>query len=147
MLEFRPMNAADLPAVFEIRTAVVENAVTMARLEELGVTPVSLAAALKTHSKGWVCTDNNTVIGFTMGNAETGEVSVLATRPGNEGRGIGKRLMQLVQAWLFETGHDEIWLVTEPNTGFRAYGFYQALGWQPTGEMIGGDEKLILGRR
>ncbi len=140
------MTEADLTAVFEIRLAVTENKVTMSRLVELGLTPVSVAKALKGQAIGWVCTDSENVVGFAIGDGASGEVTVLATMPGYEGRGIGKTLMQLVQAWLFNKGHKEIWLVTEPNPGFRAYGFYQSLGWTPTGKMIGEDEKLTLQR-
>ena len=69
---------------------------------------------------------------------------MLALLPACEGRGIGKRLLTLVQGWLFASGRRQIWLVTEKNPNFRAYGFYQALGWRPTGEVIDGDEKFVL---
>ena len=140
------MTDSDLKAVFDIRLAVTENTVTMEYLKLVGITPSTISAALNGRANGWVCTDKNIVVGFVIGDSTTGEVTVLATQPGYEGRGIGKQLMQLVQTWLFKQGHDELWLVTEPNSGFRAYGFYQSLGWQPTGEIIGEDEKLVLRR-
>ncbi len=146
MTSFREMTAADMPQVFDVRLATTENAVTIERLEEKGVTPASLAAAIEASAKGWVCEEDDKIVGFAMGDSKSGEVTVLALLPRCEGRGIGKQLLLMVQDWLFASGHEEIWLVTSPDPVFRAYGFYQALGWRPTGEIIDGDEKFVLRR-
>ena len=142
-LSFREMRPNDLPAVFELRVSTRENAVTMEELEEdYGITPASLAEAMASHVKGWLCEEQGQVVGFAMGDRANGEVQVVAVRPDSEGRGIGKRLLGLVQGWLFEEGHEEIWLLSNPDSGVRAHGFYRKLGWQPTGERQGYDEVL-----
>ncbi len=140
------MTVADLPEVFDVRVATLENAVSRAYLEELGITPESTAIALQSDAKCWVCESDNKVVGFSMGDKSNGEVTVLALLPDYEKRGYGKQLLACVRDWLFASGHDEIWLVTGATESFRAYGFYQAQGWQPTGEIIGEDERFILRR-
>ena len=140
---FRKMRARDLPAVFELRVSTRENAVTMEELEhDYGITPASLAEAMAADVKGWLCEEQGLVVGFAMGDRSNGEVQVVAVRPGYEGKGIGKRLLGLVQTWLHEQGHQEIWLLSNLDSGVRAHGFYRKLGWQPTGERQGYDEVL-----
>ena len=140
---YREMLVTDLPAVFELRVATRENAITLEELEEdYGITPASLAEAMAADVKGWLCEEEGLVVGFAMGDRSNGEVQVVAVRPGYEDRGIGKRLLGLVQTWLHEEGHQEIWLLSNPDSGVRAHGFYRKLGWQPTGERQGYDEVL-----
>lgn len=142
---YREMIAADLPAVFELRVATRENAVTMKELEEdYGITPESLAEAMRSHVKGWLCEDAGQVVGFAMGDRSNGEVQVVAIRPSHEGRGIGKRLLSHVRDWLFDNGHHEIWLLANPDPSVRAHGFYRKLGWSATGERRGYDEVMTL---
>ena len=146
-LTYREMLPTDLPAVFELRVATRENAVTMEELEEdYGITPASLAAAMATSVKGWLCADGDRVVGFAMGDRSNGEVQVVAVRPGHEKKGIGQHLLSLVRDWLFAEGHSEIWLRSNPDPSVRAYGFYRRLGWRATGERRGEDEVLALSR-
>lgn len=142
-LKYREVRADDLPAVFDVRLSTRENAVTMAELEEVyGVTPETLAEAMKTHVKGWLCEDGGKVVGFSMGDRSNAEVQVVAILPGHEGRGIGRALLERVQAWLYSAGHEEIWLLANPDPNVRATGFYRKLGWQRTGKLRGDDKVL-----
>ena len=142
------MTAADLPEVFSVRVSTIENAISMKDLEEVhGLTPATLAEALQDSAKGWVCEINGRIVAFAMGDSESGEMTVLAVLSEFERRGIGKQLLGRVQDWLFECGHNELWLLTTPDPGFRAYGFYQSQGWVATGEIVGEeDEKFVLKR-
>ena len=146
MERVRELVAADIPAIFAVRVSTTENAINEAQLTELGITPESTEAAIRDNLKGWVAEVDGEVTGFVMGDKNTGEVTVLALRPEHEGRGLGKQLMQQVSEWLFAMGHDELWLLTGAIPSFRAYGFYQAIGWQPTGERVDANEKFILRR-
>lgn len=94
---FRKMDTRDLPAVFAVRFATVENAITMEELEEdYGITPESLAQAMSIHVEGWLCEDAGRVVGFSMGDRRNGEVQVVAVLPGYESNGIGKRVLRHV---------------------------------------------------
>jgi ribosomal protein S18 acetylase RimI-like enzyme len=139
-LKVREMEIDDIPATFAVRLSTVENAVTMAELEErdYGVTPHSLSEAMKSHVKGWVSEDAASIVGFAMGDRSNGEVLVVAVRPEYERKGIGKSLLS--------EQHDEIWLLANPDPHVRATGFYRKLGWQATGTFMGSNEVLKLGK-
>lgn len=141
---FRKMTVDDVPAVLDVRFSTIENAITLERLEQdYGITPESIVASMATHVRGWLCEVDGEVVGFAMGDRANGEVQVVAVRPGHEGKGIGGKLLALTCDWLFAEGHDEVWLMSNPDPGVRAYGFYRKLGWCPTGEIKGEDEVLV----
>ena len=144
-LIIREMTVADLPAVFSVRTSTIENAITIEELEtDYGITPESLAEAMNSHVRGWLCEYSEEVVGFSMGDQSNGEVQVVAVHPDHEGKGIGKTVLNEVKNWLFSSGHDEIWLSANPDPKIRAYGFYRKLGWRATGKMKGCDEIMVL---
>lgn len=144
---FRKMNLDDIAPTFAVRLSTVENAITMEELERVyGITPRSLADAMASHVEGWLCEDGGAIVGFAMGDRSTGEVLVVAVLPEYEGRGIGKELLVRVQNWLFSNGHEEIWLLANPDPDVRATGFYRRLGWRATGRLKGDDEVMTLRR-
>jgi len=146
-LTYRRMTVDDLPAVLAVRFATRENAITLEELEnDYGITPASLAEAMQSHVRGWLCEAEGKAVGFAMGDRSNGEVQVVALLPDYEGRGIGKTLLGLARDWLFEAGHKEIWLRANLDPTVRATGFYRRLGWRRTGVMKGGDEVLKLRR-
>ena len=128
-LRIRPLQAADLPAVFQVRIATWHNDNGAAELTALGITIESTTRLLQTSYQGWVCEVDQQIVGFAMGNADVGEMWVIAVLPEFEGSGIGRQLLQHVEDWLFETW-SEIWLTTDTDENFRAVGFYRHLGWQ-----------------
>lgn len=147
MNQFRKMTFTDIDAAFHIRTSVKENVLTMQELEEFfDLTPETLTIAMQDSASGWVCTACDQVVGFAMGDEKEGELMVLAVLPEYEGSGIGGRLLAEVEAWLFEAGHDELWLLTTPDPEFRAYQLYLSRGWVPTGEIVDEDEKFVKPR-
>lgn len=144
-LTYREMTTADIEPTLEMRITTVENAITRHRLaRNYGVTAASLAVALQQDQKGWLCEADGLVVGFTMGNRSTGEVGVLAVRPGYEGLAIGRSLLGKVVDWLRAEGCGRIWLAANPDPAIRASGFYRKLGWRPTGETRGEDVILEL---
>ena len=148
MIRFREMELHDIPAAFDVRTSTKENALTLAELEEdYELTPETLASAMRSTTRGWVCEADGKVVGFAMGDSANAELTVIAVLPDYEGRSIGKRLLSEVENWLFSSGHDELWLVTTPDPELRAYSFYVKRGWVPTGEIIDEDEKFLLSTR
>ncbi len=144
-LIYRKMERSDLPSAFAVRLSTIENAVTMEELaEDYGITQEYLAKAMETDVRGCLCEDDGKVVGFSMGDRSNGEVQVVAVLPTHERRGIGKSLLARVQDWLFSEGHEEIWLLANPDPGIRATGFYRHLAWEATGKMRGHDEVLKL---
>ncbi|MEM1112450.1 MAG: GNAT family N-acetyltransferase [Pseudomonadota bacterium] len=139
------MTAADIRDAFSIRTSTLENALTLAELEEeYGLTPDSLDEAMNGSARGWIGEVEGKAVGFAMGDGDTGELTVIAVRPEFEGLGIGTQLLHKVESWLFSRGHRELWLLTTPDPNLRAYRLYVAKGWLATGEIIDEDEKFVL---
>jgi len=144
-LRYRAMTVDDIAATLEMRTTTVENAITLERLErDYGVTVASLTEAMADAMRGWLCEFEGQVVGFAMADGTTGEVSVVAVRPGYEGLGIGRRLLGQAVDWLTAQGCARIWLAANPDPAVRASGFYHKLGWRPTGETRGEDMILAL---
>ena len=110
-----------------------ENRYSLEALQAEGITEDSVIALLGTTHKGWVCEIDGHVVGFSMGNRSNGEFWVIAVLPEFEGRGIGRRLMELVVEWLWASDCREIWLWTSPDITTRAYALYRKFGWEDCG--------------
>ena len=132
----REMVPDDSRRCFHIRARTRENALSEEQLREwYGLTPDSLAASFGDTLRGWVHEHDGEVVGFAMGDATEGEVTVIALLPEHEGRGVGKALLDRVTGWLLEQDCAIPWLLTTADPALRAYGFYRAQGWRATGEV------------
>jgi ribosomal protein S18 acetylase RimI-like enzyme len=143
---FREIGSKDIQDLFEIRLSTEENQVTFEYLAGIGITPKSIADGLAGPLKGWLCEVSEEVVGFSLGNKETGEMMVVAVLPEYENMGIGKKLMELIQDWFWSCGHDEIWLLATADPELRASGFYKKLGWEKAGTSDDGHQILRLHR-
>lgn len=130
MIALRAMRPEDLGEVFEVRARTWHNPNGAAELTRFGITPASVTAMLTTSHQGWVAEDAERIVGFAMGNKQTGEMWVIAVLPEFEGRGLGRSLLTHVEQWLAAEGWREIWLTTDPDERYRAVGFYRRLGWR-----------------
>lgn len=126
---FREIIPEDVPALFEVRIRTDENNFTMDELVSLGIDHESVRDMMATSFKGWLCETEDRVVGFAMGDRETGELWVIAVLPEYIRRGIGSRLLSLVEKWLFSEGCERLWLTTDIDTDLRAYSFYINNGW------------------
>ena len=142
MSNFREIKKADLSSIFVVRVSTRENAYTMKALEELGITEESVSAMLDTTYRGWLCETDDQIVGFAMGNRKDGEMWVIAVIPEYEKIGIGAKLLNRVEDWLWAEGLDKIWLTTDVSKLLRAYGFYKKQGWADKG-VIGGIRYMI----
>ena len=129
-----------------VRINAVENRATLEGLASIGVTIDSLTRRLATTHKGWLCEIDGVPVGFTIGNGSTGELEVIAVLRAYEGRGVGRKLMTLVEAWLWSQGAEKLWLTTGlPPT--RAYQMYAKLGWRDVGKLAhGGSVRMELSK-
>ncbi len=126
---YRPIEPDDMGAIFEVRVATWHNDNGAEELKQFGITPASVRAMLKTTHRGWLCEVDGRVVGFAMGDQSKGEMWVIAVLAEHEGRGIGRALLTRVEDWLFDQGHHEIWLTTDPDESYRAVGFYRHCSW------------------
>jgi len=115
-----------------VRMAVREN-----RLRSTVITEDHYTSTLETTGRGWVAEVDGQVVGFAIGNAETGNIWALFVDPGHEGRGHGRALHDAMVEWLFSRGLRHLWLGTDPDT--RAERFYRAAGWRFTGKAANGE--------
>ncbi|CAM3145235.1 MULTISPECIES: GNAT family N-acetyltransferase [Pseudomonas] len=136
---------ADIDTVFAIRTAVRQNHLSHEQLADLGITPQVLADSIREAPCIWVAQVNGVLAAFSMVDLAEGEVFAMFVLPAYEGRGLGRRLMAVAEAALFER-HDSVFLVTDGRDEIRANGFYQRLGWSKVGQVDGDDVRYEKSR-
>lgn len=127
-----------------MRTSVVENALTIAQLEERGITEASVAASFLLDSKGWVALQGEEIVAFSIADRAAQSIFALFVLPAYEGRGIGSALLDSALRWLWDNGAERVWLTTGPGT--KAVRFYEKRGWTFTGDGPRGDLRYELGR-
>ena len=128
-MNLRLIKPEDLSVIIEVRASTRENSFSRAALRDLGITEESIAELLRTTHRGWLCEEEGRVVGFAIGDGKTGELWVIAVLPEFEGRGVGLRLIESVEEWLWSLGWLEIWLWTSADHQNRAFTFYSKGGW------------------
>ncbi|TDD42189.1 GNAT family N-acetyltransferase [Saccharopolyspora elongata] len=140
-IDIRIAAPEDVDAIFAIRTEVRENHLSMQEMAALSITPETVREDLapSTSSRTWIAEFDREPVGFSVAHPDDGNLFALFIRTAFEGRGIGRRLLALAGAYLFES-HDTIWLETDGAS--RASGFYRRLGWETVAELPGGDIRM-----
>lgn len=128
----------DINAIFDIRTAVVQNHLSREQMAELGITPQVVADCMGEAPCVWLAEVDGAPVGFSMVDLAEGEVFALFVLPSHENLGLGRQLMTVAEAALFER-HDTLCLTTDGREQIRANGFYQRLGWSVVGTAEGDD--------
>jgi len=126
-----------IPAMHRVRLAVRENRLTSSVITEADYVP-----AIENTGRGWVIEAGGKVVGFAVGNAQTGNIWALFVDPDHEGRGYGRRLHDAMVKWLFSCKLKCLFLGTGPDT--RARRFYETAGWQCTGLAQNGEMHFEL---
>jgi GNAT superfamily N-acetyltransferase len=139
MIEYRPAQLADIPALMEIRRAVKEN-----RLVTLTIGHADYVQALTVDGRAFVAEADGRVVGFVCGRPAKKDVWALFVHPEHEGRGIGSALMELIEAWMFEQGLEEMTLSTAPGT--RAERLYLRRGWMDDGAAGQAEQRYRLAK-
>ncbi|MDN3923128.1 GNAT family N-acetyltransferase [Roseateles violae] len=143
----RPALPADAPACIDLRGRTRQNAVPAERLAALGITAQSWSAQIASgRLPGHVALLAGEMVGYCFGDADSGEIVVLALLPDYEARGLGRTLLQKVIDELRAAhGHGRLFLGCSSDPASRSHDFYRHLGWRPTGEIDKyGDELLEL---
>ncbi len=117
MIRVRPIERGDRPWVV-LRLEDAFGDVTVARkgvLIDASVLP------------GFVATDGGRPVGLLTYDAAHGECEVVAIISTEEGRGIGRALMDAARDHAAAAGYHRLWLITT-NDNTRAFRFYQLWG-------------------
>lgn len=123
-----------------VRMSVQEN-----RLVSMQLTDADYIDAIESRGRGWVVEVDGTIVAFAVGDASNASIWALFVEPGFEGRGFGRELHDEMVSWLWQQGHERLWLTTDPGT--RAQRFYEAAGWRVTGPGAHGEVRLELYKR
>jgi GNAT superfamily N-acetyltransferase len=118
MIRVRPMELADRPWV----NRLLEDAFADATVARKGV--LIDASVLP----GFVATEGGRPVGFLTYDAAHGECEVVAIISVEEGRGIGRPLMDAAHEHAVAAGCRRLWVVTT-NDNTRTFRFYQLWGW------------------
>lgn len=135
----RPALAADAAGMHRVRMSVQEN-----RLVSMQLSEHDYIVAIEATGRGWVVELEGNIVAFAIGDTSTGSIWALFVAPGHEGKGYGRQLHDIMIAWLWEQGHDRLWLSTEPGT--RAERFYSTAGWRRAGVTSSGEIRFELER-
>lgn len=135
----------DVNTLFAIRTSVVQNHLSVEQMADLGITPQVLADSIRAAPCVWIAEVDGQPAGFSMVDLAGGEVFAMFVLPTHENLGLGRQLMAVAEAALFEH-HERLFLITDGRDGIRANGFYQRLGWAVVGQVEGGDVRYEKSR-
>lgn len=130
---------SDCAAMHAVRMSVREN-----RLVSVVLGEADYVEAIEGRGRGWLIELDGAVVAFAIGDASNGSIWALFVEPAHERRGFGRRLHDVVVAWLFEQGHQRLWLSTDPHT--RAQKFYETAGWSAAGPTASGEVRYELAR-
>lgn len=117
----------DIPAIFAVRTSVRENHLSVEQMAGMGITHDTIREMLQGEPCIWVAAQGDHIVGFSVADAADACLFAAFVRPEWAGQGVGRRLMERAEAFLFER-HSSIWLHTDGSS--RAAGFYERLGWK-----------------
>lgn len=112
--------------MFHVRISVIENHLSREEMRRIGITENVVADLIEKSRCAWVATDNEKIIGFSMILPDEGCLFAAFVLPEYEGRGIGRRLVEIAEKELFRH-HEIAWLETDKQS--RAAKFYIQLGW------------------
>ena len=135
----------DVETLFNIRTSVVQNHLSIEQMAELGITRQVLADSIRESPCVWIADVDGKPAAFSMVDLATGEVFAMFVLPTHENLGLGRQLMAVAEAALFEQ-HDQLFLITDGRDEIRANGFYQRLGWVVVGQVDGDDVRYEKSR-
>ena len=136
-MNFRQAIPEDIPQIQIVRNSVKEN-----QLSNPNLIPDNLVEEFITkRGKGFVCEIDDIIVGFSIVDFVENNVWALFLLPEFEGKGIGKKLHQLMLDEYFSKTKETIWLSTEANS--RAETFYKKQGWKNAG-FLGNEVKFEM---
>lgn len=123
---------SDVREIQRVRHSVREN-----RLTSGVITDDEVVDQIERTGRGWVVEVDGRIVGFAVGNAQTGNIWALFMEPAHERQGWGRRLHDEMVGWLWSQGLERLWLSTGAQT--RARHFYEVAGWHDAGVLTSGE--------
>lgn len=120
---FREATTNDIKQMQIVRNAVSENILSNPDL----IKDKDYEVFLTKKGKGWVCLLENRIVGFAIVDVRTNNIWALFILPSSEGKGIGRKLQDIMLDWYFTQTQTTAWL--ETGSGTRAEKFYKKTGW------------------
>lgn len=136
-MTLRPALPEDVSAMHALRMSVRENALS----DPSRVTAADYERRLAQPQTSWVAEEGSNIVGFAIADLPSRSIWALFVKPGFEGRGIGRSLLQQVTQSLAAAGPGEIHLSTEAGT--RAERVYAAAGWSRAGRLPNGELHFV----
>ena len=128
----RPMDVADMEAIFQVRTSVQHNHMNDEQLREIGITREGVADQLRAGEvAGWCAICGDRIEGFSLATGDTREINALFVLPEKSGYGMGEDLLEAAVEHLRRLAPGPVRLRTDPKT--PSYDFYLRRGWRDTG--------------
>lgn len=106
---------SDIAGIQLVRNAVTENRLSDPAL----VTDADCETYMTIRGKGWVCVNEEQIVGFAIADLQGHNIWALFLLPGFERRGIGKQLHDTMLDWYFSQTNETVWLSTAPGTPCR----------------------------
>src|SRR5436309_2370461 len=106
---FREALIADITQIQTVRHSVKENVLSDPAL----VTDKDCEEYLTVRGKGWVSEVDGRIVGFSIADLKDHNVWALFVDPQFEGKGVGKRLHNIMLEWYFQKTKETIWLGTD----------------------------------
>lgn len=123
----REATLKDITEMQLIRNTVRENVLSNPAL----VTRQDYEDYLSEKGRSWVCVVDGALVGFAAVDLQNNNVWALFVKVGQEGKGYGKQLHDVMVNWYFAQSETPLWLSTDPGT--RAERFYLRQGWTCVG--------------
>ena len=137
-MTYREATKNDIPQIQIVRNSVKENQLSNPAL----VTDKDCEEFMTVRGKGWVCEADNIIVGFSIADLQENNIWALFVHPDYEGKGIGRKLHDLMLDWYFGQTQKTVWLGTAPGT--RAEEFYKRKGWKVVGTHGKGETKFEM---
>ncbi len=138
-MHYREATIQDIPRIQYVRNAVKEN-----QLSDPSLVPdKDVEDYIMNRGKGWVCEIDGSIVGFSIADLVDHNIWALFLHPDHEGKGIGRRLHDMMLDWYFSKTSETVWLGTFPGT--RAEQFYRKAGWKEVGTHGKGEIKFEMG--
>src|SRR6476469_6347400 len=105
-MNYREALISDIPQIQLVRNSVKENVLS----DPSVVTNEDCEEYLLMRGKGWVCEDEERIVGFSIADLVGNNIWALFVLPEYEKRGIGRMLHSIMLKWYFNQTKENVWL-------------------------------------